>query len=215
MAFDYPVNLDLTGRRCVVFGDGPLAVDRVTGLLASAADVRVVTASPSEELAALGAPVTRRRGATADLDGAFLAIATREDDAPVRELWDAAEARGVLFAALDDVDHCHFGAASIVRRGDLRIAISTAGKAPALSKRLRLELEDRIDGAHGELVEVLHRARRRLLPREAPFPVWAAAWGRALEDLEPLLARLRAGEATAVEDDLVAGIRDELRSTVR
>lgn len=215
MAFDYPVNLDLAGRRCVVFGDGPLAVDRVTGLLASAADVTVVTADPSDELAALGAPITRRCGQTADLDSVFLAIATREDDAPVRELWDVAEARGVLFAALDDVEHCHFGAASIVRRGDLRITISTAGKAPALSKRLRQELEDRIDGAHGELVEVLHRARRRLLPREAPFAAWASAWGRALVDVETLLARLRAGEATAVEDDLVAAIRKDLRKVVR
>lgn len=210
MAFDYPVNLNLAGRRCIVFGGGPLAAERVEGLLASGAQVEVVTAEPSEELVATGAPVLRRTGGAADLEDAFLAVATREDDAPVAELWDAAEERGVLFAALDDVAHCHFGAASIVRRGDLRITISTAGKAPALSKRLRERLETDIDEAHGELVEVMHRARERLLPREVPFSTWADAWGGALEDLDGLLELLRDGKVAEAEDRLVASVRSAL-----
>lgn len=210
MAFDYPVNLDLEGRRCLVFGSGPLAVDRVEGLLASAAEVEVVTPEPSDELVRLGAPVTRRTGTPDDLEGAFLAIATREDDAPVGALWEAANERGVLFAALDDVPHCHFGAASIVRRGDLRLTISTAGKAPALSKRLRQRFESEIDAAHGELVEVLHRARERLLPREVPFGVWASAWGAVLEDLDGLLELVRAGRSEEAEERVVTGVRAAL-----
>lgn len=210
MAFDYPVNLDLAGRRCVVFGSGPLAVDRVQGLLASAAEVEVVTPEPSDELVALGPPVTRSIGVPDDLDGAFLAIATREDGAPIGELWEAAIERGVLFAALDDVAHCHFGAASIVRRGDLRVTISTAGKAPALSKRLRQRLDEEIDEAHGELVEVLHRARERLLPREVPFATWAGAWGVALEDLDSLLELVRAGRGDQAVERVVASVRGAL-----
>lgn len=210
MAFDYPVNLDLTGRRCLVFGGGPLAVDRVRGLLASAAAVEVVTPEPSEELEALGPTVTRRVGAPDDLDGAFLAVATREDDAPIEALWEAANERGVLFAALDDVPHCHFGAASIVRRGDLRVTISTAGRAPALSKRLRQRLEEEIDEAHGELVDVLHRARERLLPREVPFETWAAAWGAALEDLDVLLELVRAGRADEAVERVMTSVQAAL-----
>lgn len=200
MAFDYPVNLDLGGRRCVVFGGGPLAVDRVEGLTASAAEVLVVTPDPSEALIGSAVAVERRTAAPADLDGAFLAIATREDDAPIGELWAAANERGVLFAALDDVAHCHFGAASIVRRGDLRITVSTAGRAPALSKRLRRELETTIDDAYADLVEVLHRARQRLLPREVPFPTWAAAWEEAVRDLDGLLELVRAGRTGEAEE---------------
>lgn len=207
MAFDYPVNLDLAGRRCVVFGGGPLAEDRVEGLLTSTASVEIVTPAPSSELVALGAPITRRTGTASDLDGAFLAIVTREDDAPVGALWEAANERGVLFSALDDVAHCHFGAASIVRRGDLRLTISTAGKAPALSKRLRQRLEGEFDGAYGELVEVLHRARERLLPREVPFEVWAAAWGDALVDLDDLLFLVRSGRGAEAEDRVIEAVR--------
>ncbi len=206
MAFDYPVNLDLAGRTCVVFGGGPLALERTEGLLASGATVRLVTPAPEPDRFPAEAKVRDRLGEPGDLDGAFLAIATREDDAPVEELWHAANERGVLFAALDDVAHCHFGAASVVRRGNLRVTISTAGRAPALAKRLRRSLERSIDDRHGTLVEVLHAARERLLPRRVPFPVWAAAWEEALVDLDGLLELVGAGATAEAEERVVATV---------
>ena len=210
MAFEYVVNLDLAGRRVVVFGGGPLAAERVGRLLEVGAEVRVVTPDLSEALERSEVPHESRLGRVADLEGAFLAIATGEDSAPIPELFADADRRGVLFAAVDDVQHSHFGAASTVRRGDLQLTISTAGKAPALSKRLRRRLEQDIDEAHGQVVEVLHRARRRLLPRTVPFGEWAAAWEVALDDLDELLRLIRAGEHDAAEEHVVTAIRRAL-----
>ncbi|MBW3621406.1 MAG: siroheme synthase [Actinobacteria bacterium] len=217
MAFDYPVNLDLTGRRCVVVGGGPLGTERATGLVASAADVVVVARTPSDELRALadaGAiDLRERRAELDDLAGAFLAIHTREDGTPdeiageVSWLWAHAAEHGVLFAALDDVPHCMFGAASIVRRGDLRITVSTAGKAPALSKRLRRALEEEYDEAYGDLVAALETARAEALPRDIPFAEWAARWEAALEDLEGLVALVRAGDTDEVVRRVLAVVR--------
>lgn len=217
MAFDYPVNLDLAGRRCVVFGGGPLATERVTGLLASEAAVLVVSTSPSPELrvrAAAGEVALHERTAEADdLAGAFLAIHTREDGPPgdvareVEALWDVARERGVLFAALDDVPHCMFGAAATIRRGDLRLTVSTAGKAPALAKRLRRDLEAEYDEAYGELVEALHVAREQALPRDVPFAEWAARWEAALEDLDGLVELVRAGESDEIVRRVLAAVR--------
>lgn len=198
MAFDYIVSLDLTGRPCVVVGDGPLAAERVAGLLASGAEVTVVTPTPRPGVVVDGVVHVPRLAEPADLDGAFLAIATREDGAEVEPLWAAAEQQGVLFAALDDVAHCHFGAVSTIRRGALRVTISTAGRAPALAKRLRQRLEQQIGDEAGRLVELVHEARRQVLPRQVGFDEWAARWGDALADLDHLLALARDGEDEAV-----------------
>ncbi|MDX1657239.1 MAG: NAD(P)-dependent oxidoreductase [Nitriliruptorales bacterium] len=208
MAFEYPVNLDLAGRAVVVFGGGPLARERIARLLEVGAEVTVVT--PDDPGVGNRVDHHARLGTPADLDGVFLAIATGEDDAPIDELFAAAERAGVVFASVDDVEHSHFGAASTIRRGDLQLTISTAGKAPALSKRLRIELEDRFDDAYGELVEVLHGARQRLLPRTVPFADWAAAWGAALADLDGLLELIRDGQAGVAEERVVSIVRESL-----
>lgn len=200
MAFDYVVSLDLTGRRCVVFGGGPLAADRVDGLLASGAVVTVVTPAPGPGVVGPAVTHVARSARATDLAGAFLAIATREDDADVPALWAAAEERGVLFAALDDVAHCHFGAVSTIRRGALTVTISTAGRAPALAKRLRRWLEPRLGPEVGRLVDVVHDARAQVLPRRVGFDEWAARWEDALADLDHLAALVRDGhEDRAVE----------------
>ncbi len=211
MAFDYPVNLDLAGRRAVVFGGGGLAVSRVEGLLESGAEVLVVTPSPSEAMRATGVTIEERAGAPDDLDGAFIAIATGEDATELTPLWEEANRRGVLFASLDDIPRSHFGAASIVKRGDLRITISTAGKAPALSKRLRKRLEGEFDDAYGELVEALHRARQRLLPRTVPFDAWAGGWRDAVADLDRLLDLVRDGRSDEAEQLVVDTVEQRIR----
>lgn len=198
MPFDYVVSLDLAGRRCVVVGDGPLAAERVDGLLASDAVVTVVTPTPGPGVLRPGVTHVARLARPSDLDGAFLAVATREDAADVVALWSAAEERGVLFAALDDVVHCHFGAVSTIRRGALTVTISTAGRAPALAKRLRRRLERQLGPELGDLVDLLHEARRQVLPRRVTFDEWARRWGDALADLDLLLALARDGDGEAV-----------------
>lgn len=211
MAFDYPVTLDLEDRLCLLGGGGPLAIERLTGLLRSRADIVVVTPDPSAGLeaqcAAFDVPLLRRLMAPEDLEGATLAIVTREDDADVPTLYAAAQEHGVLFAALDDVEHCDFGAMSQVRQGALCITISSGGTAPALSKRLRKHFEQTLGPELGELAEVISDVKAEHGPRDVPFAEWAARWEVAMEDFDGLLAKLRAGERQAVHDHIMAAIR--------
>lgn len=201
----------------MVVGGGPLATERATGLVASSARVVVVARTPASELRSLAEAgavlLVERRVEAEDLAGAFVAIHTREDGTPdeitgeVDLLWRYATDHGVLFAALDDVPHCMFGAASTIRRGDLRITVSTAGKAPALAKRLRRALEEEFDGAYGDLVAALAAARAEALPRDVPFAEWARRWEEALEDLDGLLALVRAGDTDEVVRRVLAVVR--------
>lgn len=208
MSFALTVNLDVAGRRAVIIGGGYEAVDRARSLTAEGAVVRVITPDPDPALTELAADGTvmlshrcYRRG---DLAGAFVAYVTREDATPVDETWAEANERGVLLSTLDDVPHCHFSTPSMVRRGDLGVAIATRGRAPALAKRLRRELETTYGPELGELVAVLDDAKQACLPRQVPFAEWSARWAIALADLHGLLAAVAAGRATEVRDTVVA-----------
>lgn len=201
MPFRYPVALELQGRRCVVIGGGQVAEQRANALLAAGADVAVVGDSPTdglEELARAGlVELIRRRYHDGDLEAAYLAVSVEGEAALNAEIFEEAEERRVLLNSMDDVEHCHFAIPSIVRRGDWLLAISTGGKAPALSKRLRLELSEQFGPEWGTLVELLARVREATVgEREADFDTWAARWQLALDrDLLGLVREGRLEEA--------------------
>ena len=181
MAFGYPVSLELTGRRCVVIGTGPLAQEKVDGLIEAGADV-----------------VTLATYADGDLHGAFLAVVVDPDPELHARVAAEARAKGVLLNCMDDVPYCDFAAPSIVRRGDLRISISTGGKAPALAKRLRLKLTEEIDEAYGELVDLLGEVRAETIATRGDFETWRRRWQHALD--QPLLDLVREGRVDEAKE---------------
>ncbi|MGH8975896.1 MAG: precorrin-2 dehydrogenase/sirohydrochlorin ferrochelatase family protein [Acidimicrobiia bacterium] len=185
MAFGYPVALELAGRRCVVVGTGPVAEEKVKGLLDAGASVAVI------------APAAYRRG---DLAGAFLVIAASGDPGVNRAVFAEAEDERVLCNAVDDVDHCHFAAPSVLRRGDLVVAISTGGRSPALAKRLRADLAERLGPELGVLTEVLGDLRAELMVsrHRVDFATWAHRWESALDN--DLAGLVRAGRLDEVRD---------------
>lgn len=218
MPFGYVIQLDLDDRLAVVVGGGVVAASRVVDLRDAGARVRVVAAEVSVELAEVVAAhpdhveVRARPFTPGDLDGAAIAIATGEEPADqpldVDTFWAESRDRGVLASVLDDLDHADFAAPALVRSGSLRIAIATAGKAPALAKRLRVHLEQTLGDTAGDLVDLLAEARRRVGPRDVSFGVWAARWERALADLDGLLDLTRAGRHDEVVDRTVAIVTD-------
>lgn len=203
MSFRYPIALDLRGRRCVVLGGDARAEQRVESLLDGEADVVVVAPEFSEGLERLGASgrveLIRRDYAPGDLAGALVALAVTEDPKVRAAAFSEAEERRVLLNSLDDVAHCHFAVPAVVRRGDLTVAISTAGKAPALAKRLRQDLSELLGEELGTLVEVLTEVRAEALrERRVDFDTWARRWEVALgEGLVELVVAGRLEEAKA------------------
>src|SRR3972149_4286876 len=136
----YPISLNLQGRKGVVIGGGAIAEGKVQGLLEAEANLTVISPELTRRLKALAAEGKiahiNRTYQPGDLAGAFLAISATDDRAVNEQVcWEAAE-RDVLINVVDDPSHCTFIAPSIVRKGDLTIALSTGGKAPALAVRL-------------------------------------------------------------------------------
>ncbi|HEX2223003.1 MAG TPA: bifunctional precorrin-2 dehydrogenase/sirohydrochlorin ferrochelatase [Thermoanaerobaculia bacterium] len=195
MAF-YPVFLDLRGRKCLVVGSGPLAEEKVAGLLEAGAAVTVVSPAPSPKIADLAAHerivYKPRTFEPADLDGAALAIAAGQDPATAEAIWRESEKRGILLNTVDDVPHCNFIAPSIVRRGDLAVAISTGGKAPALAVRLRQHIETLIGDEHARFLDLAGTVRTRLAQQVPDFGTRRDRWYRLVDS--DVLALLREGD---------------------
>ena len=166
----FPIFLKLTGRPCIVIGAGEIAESKIDSLLTAEARVTVIAPTASArivELSNSGEIVLHRREyAQGDLAGYFLVVAATNNPAVNRAVFAEAEAAGILINAVDDPPFCDFYFPSIVRRGDLQIAISTAGASPALAQRLRKEIDALLPLDAGEWLAELGNLRREILQRE-------------------------------------------------
>lgn len=166
----FPIFLKLTARPCIVIGAGHLAESKIESLLAAQAHVTVIAPQASPRILDLAEAgeihLHTRPYATGDLHGAFLAVAATDDPAVNRAVFAEAEAANILVNAVDDPPFCDFYFPSVVRRGDLQIAISTAGHSPALAQRLRKEINHLLPRDAGDWLNELGNLRREVLQLE-------------------------------------------------
>jgi siroheme synthase-like protein len=163
----FPAFLKLAGKPCLVVGAGEIAWSKITSLLDAGAAVHVVAPSARDEVHLLAAQqrirLSLRDYQPEDLTGNFLVIAATDDREVNAAVYRDAEERNILCNAVDDPPNCDFYFGSIVRRGDLQIAISTAGESPALAQRLRREIDALLPQDLGAWLADLGALRREVL----------------------------------------------------
>ncbi len=138
----YPIFLNLNGKKAVVVGGGKVAQRKVIALLASGADVTVISPTLTKELLKSllrerirHIPRVYRKN---DLKGAFLVVAATDSPETNRKVSKDAPA---LVNVVDVPAECNFISPSVVRRGQLLVAISTGGASPSCSRAIRKELQ--------------------------------------------------------------------------
>lgn len=161
-----PIFLRLDRRPVVVIGAGTVALAKIDSLLPTGAQLTIIAPAavePIHSLAQQGKLVWRQRlFAPTDLDGAFLVIAATNDSTVNHAVYEEALRRNVLCNAVDDPPNCDFYFGSTVARGDLQIAISTAGESPALAQRLRREIDEQLPSDLGPWLQHLGALRREI-----------------------------------------------------
>jgi precorrin-2 dehydrogenase/sirohydrochlorin ferrochelatase len=165
----YPAILDLVGRTALVVGAGKVGEGKIRGLLNGGANVRVVSLEATEQVRSWAEEgsieLELRPYQRTDLDGCFLVIAATERTETNEAIFADAEKRGMLCNVVDVPRLCNFILPSIMRRGDLAIAVSTAGASPALARKIRLELEERYGEEYDLALELLGSLRGELKTR--------------------------------------------------
>ncbi len=166
----FPIFLKLTGRPCLVIGAGHLAESKIESLLTAHGQVTVIAPQASEkiqDLAAAGEITLHQRPyAAGDVQNYFLVVTATNVPAVNRAVFHEATAANVLCNAVDDPPFCDFYFPSVVRRGDLQIAISTAGASPALAQRLRKEINAQLPLDTGDWLTDLGNLRREVVAAE-------------------------------------------------
>jgi len=163
----YPVFLKLKNKVCVVIGGGKVAERKILGLLAVGAKVKVISPDLTPKLKSLYEKGTfiweerpYRRG---DLTGAFLVIAATNDPSVQEEIFKEAEEKNIPCNVVDRPEYCTFIVPSIIKRGDLVIAISTSGASPALARRLRETLEEIFGEEYTLYLNLMRKIREKIL----------------------------------------------------
>ena len=168
----FPMFVKLEGRRVVVVGGGEIAAGKIGGLLQAGAKILVVSPALNAQLNSHVRENKIEWGEKEfsgdDLRDAFLVVAATSVPSVNESVYRAAEERGLLCNAVDDIQNCHFYYGAVVQRGDLQIAISTNGKSPALAQRLRKELEEQFGPEYVDWLEWLGAAREVLRAAGAP-----------------------------------------------
>jgi siroheme synthase-like protein len=205
----YPVFLvGLASRRTVVLGGGREAERKVAGLVECDASVVVISRKITVGLRRMvrerGVGWIRRDYRPGDLRGAFLVISAREERGDAAEVEREANEVGALLNVVDDAPHCSFIAGSIVRRGELTVAISTAGAAPAVAVRLRERLERELGHEYAEFLRVLAALREPLAEIYPDFEERRRIWYRLVDsDVLELMRTGRAALALARVAELI------------
>ncbi len=163
----YPLFVELKDRTCVVVGGGPVAERKVMGLADTGARIKVISPKITKNLGRLASSRKiehiKRAFRSGDLDGAFIAIGATSSKKTNERIHEEAEKRNVLVNIVDRPGLSRFISPSVVDRGGLKLAITTSGKCPLLSKTIRKELEKSFPQEYALFVEILGEVRKRLL----------------------------------------------------
>lgn len=197
----YPIFVEMKGRRILVIGGGHVSTEKVRGLLASEADVTLVSPELNDELRehveAGRIRHVERAYQDSDLDGGYELIMVATDDGAINaEVAAGSKKRGIWVNAADDQKHCDFILPSVVRKGKITLAASTSGASPALARRLREELDAYLTDDMPALADLLAEVRQEI--RKRGLKVDSDTWQQAIDgQLRVLLAQRKYGQARA------------------
>jgi siroheme synthase-like protein len=159
----YPVNLIVDGRPCLVVGGGRVALRKLDGLVACGAHVTVVAPElhpDIEALVAAGRVVGERRPyRRGEAAGFRLVVAATDDPAVNRAVYEDGDAAGVWVNTADDPASCSFTLPSVVRQGPIMVTVATGGHSPAMAAWLRRHVESELGEEYVVLLRLLSEAR--------------------------------------------------------
>lgn len=162
----YPIMLKLAGKKVVVVGGGRVAERKISGLIATKANITVVAPKISMEIQQLvengKIDWLAKSFSFEDIEEAFMVFAATNEKDLNRKIKDAAEVCTLVTIA-DDPEGSDFHVPAKVQRGRLTLAVSTGGASPTLARKIRSQLEQEFDERYEDYLNFLFAARQQIL----------------------------------------------------
>lgn len=160
----YPLFLILEGMGAVCVGAGRCAERKIVSLVGHGAAVTVIAPRATARVRALAqegrVTLVSRPYREGDLKGATLVIGATDDRSVNHRVFLEASGRGQIVNVVDDPENCNALMPSVLRRGSFQVAVSTAGAAPGVARRVRRSLEGTFPAWYGDYVDLLGEVRR-------------------------------------------------------
>jgi precorrin-2 dehydrogenase / sirohydrochlorin ferrochelatase len=203
----YPLFLNLKGKKCLVVGGGSIALRKATNLLEHGASVTVISpvaCSGLKKLAETGRIyLMLKQFASGDISDSFLVIAATNQRRINLQIASESQSQRALVNVVDDAGLSDFIFPALLSRSDLTIAISTGGKSPALSRKLRDYLEQHLEKEYSTLIEIVAEIREEI--KERKIHLSKEIWQDAL-DIETLISLLRNGQKEQAKSFLMMNL---------
>jgi len=181
----YPINLLLKNKSCLVIGGGAVAERKVRRLLECGARVLVISPKSTQGLNGLAKKkkiiFKKRQINLKDLLGAYLVISATDDREINLLVSSYCRKRNILINIVDSPDECSFILPSIIRRGALTVSVSTDGISPALSRKIRRDLQERFGAEYARFLRIMREIRPAVLKKIKSLKIRKEFFKKALQ----------------------------------
>lgn len=199
--------LNLKNKPVVVIGGGYVAWRKVKDLIEAGAVINIIAPEFDAEIVDFAREnsnrieLTRKQYSKEDLEGTVLVFSTTNDPAVNKQIFIDCSEKNIFLNAADDPEFCSFQLPSSFKKGDLTVAVSTAGASPALAAKLREDFEKDIPVDIDLKLQAL-KYTRKLLKEDPAFSDFDSSRRGAFlkkitrdeEMLNNLIARFRKNE---------------------
>ena len=165
----FPVFLKLEQLKLLIIGGGPIALEKLHAVLnnSPACQIQLVAREISSEVKTFSKAypllsLHEREYSIEDIQTCDLVIAAVNDIKVAEQISKDARLCGKLINIADKPEFCDFYLCSVVKKGHLKIAISTNGKSPTVAKRLREIFDAAIPGELNEVLNNMSIIRNKL-----------------------------------------------------
>ncbi len=165
----FPIFLKLENLHTLIVGGGYVGLEKITAVLDNSPEATVTLVSPElrqeiREIAAANARISliERKFEDNDLTEKDLVIVATNDKEENKRIKSVARAKHILCNVADTPPLCDFYLSSVVRKGNLKVAISTNGMSPTMAKRLKEVLNEALPDNLETAMEQLKAVRDML-----------------------------------------------------
>jgi len=164
----YPVFLKVNNLKVLIVGGGNVAEEKLTFLLKSSPNAKVEMISPMYREGTVklakkhNVKMRKVKYRRKHLKGKHIVVATTNMPKVNEKVYADCRKRSILVNVADNPPYCDFYMGGIVTKGNVKVAISTNGKSPTTSKRLRQFFEDVIPENIDDLVKNLNKYRKTI-----------------------------------------------------
>lgn len=163
----YPINLELDDMRITIIGGGNVSYRKCKNFLDFGKSVRVVSPEFIDEFENIKNDIeliydTYKQDYIKD---SFIVIAATNNKELNKNIGIYCKSVGKLVNVVDNITLSNYTVPSYLKRGDLLLSVSTNGKSPSLSSKIKKELEEKYDDSYEEYLNILGEIRKKVIKK--------------------------------------------------